>query len=145
MDKDYTGFSTRAFSNIYNKYCQEDLNTVAERVPPKGPNSRKGMDPRDLQRLVVNPEGKFTGLHLADRVMMAIGKNISTLVHNGEIIIVPAPFKGAAMKMAIDEVITRYPEEAEEWIISKLDMPKIQKMLKKREKELIELREEVLG
>lgn len=123
--RDYTGVSTRELGEIFQRHFPPDalLGDFAELVE---------IDDRELKRIVYTYNYQFVGLDKADRILLGLGLNISHLVSLGEITIVPANNKGAAIQMAEDEF----------WVNEETPTP--QQVLARAE-ELRELRSWVLG
>jgi len=98
--------------------------------------ARADQDVRDLKKIVNGPgEGGrvylTTGLGLADRIMLAIGQNITALEMQGEITVIPTSAP-AALRMAADEAWVREEQ-----------VPRGQ--LRQRAEELMLLRKEALA
>ena len=89
MEQDFTGCPTWQVAAIYKKYRDKDISIIAERCE---------MDVRDLRKYVITQNWSFTGLKVADKIFVALGLSLNTLVENGEVVIVP---KVAAMKTAL--------------------------------------------
>jgi hypothetical protein len=94
--RDYTGVSTRELGEIFQRHFPADafLADFAEAI---------GVDDRELKRILINHTYQFVGLDKADRILLELGLNISHLVSLGEITVVPAGNKRAAIQMADDE------------------------------------------
>lgn len=62
------------------------------------------MDERDLKKVVLTQNYTFTGLKVADEILLGLGLNISWLVRSGELTIVPAHERWkSAERMVEDE------------------------------------------
>ena len=102
MSKDYSGFATREFAEMFNRYLTVPLTTFADQI---------GMDIRDLKRIVGDsPKHDFVGLKTADRLMMGLGMNITEVVRRGEVTVIPGSSSNDALKMAEDEFWVRQVE-----------------------------------
>jgi hypothetical protein len=94
--RDYTGVSTRELGEIFQRFFPEDAELLyfAQEV---------GIDDRELKRIVYLNTYQWVGLDKADRILLGLGLNISHLASIGEITIIPASNKRAAIQMAGDE------------------------------------------
>lgn len=97
MSRDYTGVAVWQLANVFNRLHKGNIERTAERIPPRG------MDSRDLKKIIMYQETRFAGLHTADRILLGIDENITALSQAGEIVIIPAPNRYAPYKMAEDE------------------------------------------
>jgi len=95
-EKDYTCVPTRQLAEVFERYRDRSvpLALIAERVP---------MDVRDLKKVVQQDKYRTTGLGLADRILMAIGCNITALTEAGLLTVIPSPGAGCPARMAYDE------------------------------------------
>lgn len=95
--RDYSGVPTSELAAVYAEYKDtNDFAIFADRI---------GMDERDLKKVLVTQLYPFTGLRVADKILMGIGQNLSALVLAEELHIVPArDSMSTAMKMVEDEI-----------------------------------------
>jgi len=93
--RDYTGVATHQLVALWHKYGnKKDLVRVAEKA---------GIHPRDFRKIVISAQCTITGLKIVDRIVLAMGLNLATLVAMGEIDIIPTMDRNAPRKMAQDE------------------------------------------
>ena len=109
-ERDYTGVATWQLSEVFHRYNQNTMEQVSAHIP-------FGMHVRDLKKVVLTQAYAFTGLHVADRIFLAINKNISALAMSGEIIIIPANTKAAPVRMAQDEFWIKGIEPTQEELL----------------------------
>jgi len=97
---EYSGVSTRQLGDIFRRHFPDEsqLGQFADEV---------GIDARELKRIVYQQTYQWVGLDKADRILLALGLNISHLVSLGEITVVPTRHKRAALLMAEDEFWAR--------------------------------------
>lgn len=92
--RDYSGVSTAQLVEVYERHTNfTDIGLLAEVT---------GMDEGNLKKILVDQKYPWTGLHIADTILLGIGQDIEVLAHHGEITIVPgaAKFKGAEKMVA---------------------------------------------
>jgi hypothetical protein len=92
----------RIVERDYTCVCTAQL--AAEFAVRRRPNvgmaeiaERAELDVRDLKKIVVSKKYRTTGLHLADRILMAVGGNVQALTA------LPSPGRENAERMARDE------------------------------------------
>lgn len=113
-DRDYTGVSTRDLAKAINASVKNvDTWAIAN-----------GLDTRVVYR-IRDEEYQFTGLGIADRVCVALGKNVSLIMP-----VIPAHGRRAAARMAEDEAYVHGHDA--DWVKARTD-------------ELVKLRRDVLG
>jgi len=98
-ERDYTCVAGWELAAAFHRYRDRSvpLARIAERL---------GMDVRDLKKIVNEVKYRTVGLNLADRVLTAIGQNVTHLDLLGEVRVFPTSLKGA-QRMARDEFYAR--------------------------------------
>jgi len=128
-ERDITCVPTPQLAAVFHRLRDKSvpMAIVAERV---------GMDVRDLKKVVNLMKYHTTGIGLADRILTAIGHNLTHLAESGQLTIVPSPGEDNALAMARVEWSLRvadggtYPGPPER---------------RRRVQELVRLRHEVLA
>jgi len=92
---DYTCVPTAELAAAFHAHRDRSVSLaiVAERAD---------LDPRDLKKIVNERKYRTTGLSLADRILTAVGANLTSLAEMGELTVIPSG-RGAAVRMYMDE------------------------------------------
>lgn len=95
---DYTGVPLKHLRQVIEQY--------RGRKVYKQIAIRAGIDSREFARILrIAPDKAILGLNKADRIISALGHNLSDLAHRGEIAVVPVgASKVNALNMARDEL-----------------------------------------
>lgn len=120
QERDYSGFATAEVAAVYDRYIDTDLVTFASRI---------GMDERDLKKIVQTQNYTFTGLRVADEIVIGLGQNVGHLIEIGELHVVPARDSANAARRIVED----------EYWVEDLDVPTESEM-EERIAELLELR-----
>jgi hypothetical protein len=99
VERDYTCVPTAQLAALFHEYRDrtDSLADIAERAE---------LDVRDLKKIVNLGKYRTTNLALADRILNAIGQNLTSLVHAEVLVVIPLPGRDNAAKMARDEWYT---------------------------------------
>lgn len=93
--RDFDGFSTAEFKQVFWKYLDCDFEVFAERIK---------WHERDLKNIVVEPKYAFVGMTTADEILLGLDQNVQHLINMGELHPVPArDSRASAMKMIMFE------------------------------------------
>jgi hypothetical protein len=107
-EKDYTCVATKQLAAAFHRHRDPavPLPRVAEKVVRRvreDGSVERGIDVRDLKKIVEVPDSVTNGIGLADRVLLAIGCNLQHLADTGELTVIPSPDRDAPRRMAEDE------------------------------------------
>lgn len=102
VERDYSGVPTAELAALYNERTDCDLRTFAARIE---------MDERDLKKVVVSQHYPFTGLFVADKIVTGLGENISALIGDGELHLIPARGSRNAARRIVEESILTENDE----------------------------------
>jgi hypothetical protein len=94
--KDYTCVATPELARAFGRV--RDVSVPLARIA-----ERAAIDERDLKRIVGEKKYRTTSLGVADRILTAVGANITALDMAGELTVIPGPGKDDAARMALDE------------------------------------------
>lgn len=141
-ERDYSGVPTAELAVLYQEKTDCDYRTFAARI---------GMDEGDLKKIVVTQKYAFTGLTWADKIVMGLGENLSLLVHDDRLHIIPARGSlNAARRIIEDTLVLSATETMEEARLSIKDVidqgllpPTSVKEMQRRAEKLIALRGEL--
>lgn len=101
--RDYTFVATGDLARVFAQLRDptQTLVSIAERAQ---------INERDLKRIVSEQKYRTTSLGVADRILTAIGANITALDLAGALTVIPGPVKHDAVRMAYDEWWAERPE-----------------------------------
>jgi hypothetical protein len=91
--RDITCVPTPQLATVFHQLRDKSvpMAVVAERI---------GMDVRDLKKIVNLSKYRTTGIGLADRILTAVGGNLTALAETGDLTVIASPGDDNALQMA---------------------------------------------
>ena len=110
--KDYSGVPTSELAAVYARYADVDFGIFADRI---------GHDERDLKKVLISQYYPFTGLRIADEICMGLDRNVTHLIFNGELHIVPARESLATAMKIVEDYLYAQQAYAPEFEMTKIE------------------------
>lgn len=107
-ERDYSGVPTAELADHFRRYQKStgvDFRAFAKNV---------GMEERELKKILISQEYAFTGLRLADRILLGMELNVSQMAEAGDIHVVCRDARTCAKQLVLDQ--WNWDEDERDWI-----------------------------